>query len=214
MDLFDQTDWSQNLKVIIDQYQGRKLPLNYSNNYELLIVVLLAAQDSDANINLISIPFFEKYNDFESITKANEQDLLAYLKNVKNHENKTKWIIEIAHQLKNLEVPRIFIKLTQLIGIGRKSANVILRENKIKPTGIIVDLHVIRVSFRLGISTNSEDGNKTEQQLMLKLSYDIWNEVGMALSFLGREICRATNPQCDICLLKLHCAFYNNGLGE
>ena len=83
-----------------------------------------------------------------------------------------------------------------------------------KPTGIIVDLHVIRVAFRLGISNNSEDGNTTEQQLMQKLSYAIWNDVGMSLSFLGREICRPPNPQCAICLLKQHCAFYKNGLSE
>ena len=86
-------------------------------------------------------------------------------------------------------------KLTALKGIGRKSANVIIRETNSPAEGIIADLHVIRVAPRIGLCNESKDGNKVEKQLMQILPKNIWNEIGMAISFLGREICRPTNPK-------------------
>lgn len=94
--------------------------------------------------------------------------------------------------------------------IGRKSANVILRETNQKAEGIIVDLHVIRVAPRIGLTHKFEDGNKIEKRLMELLPYEIWNDIGMAFSFLGREICRPTNPKCGECPVNSNCNYYNN----
>lgn len=99
--------------------------------------------------------------------------------------------------------------LTALKGIGRKSANVILRESNQPAEGIIADLHVIRVAPRIGLISETKDGNKVEKQLMQVLPKSIWGEIGMAISFLGREICRP-KPKCDLCPINNFCAYYAN----
>ncbi|MDK2771852.1 MAG: endonuclease III [Flavobacterium sp.] len=202
-------NWKENLEPLINKYKGRKHPLNYNNKYQLLITVILSAQDSDENINNITIPFFEKYPDLESISNSNIENIAPYFKKIKNYQTKTTWIFEIAKLLKtDNNIPTSLTKLIDLKGIGRKSANVILRETNQKTEGIIVDLHVIRVAPRIGLTPNYEDGNKIEKLLMQQLPFEIWNEIGMAFSFLGREICRPTNPKCDDCPINIHCNYF------
>ena len=119
--------------------------------------------------------------------------------------------IEIGQHLKeDKNIPSIMENLVALKGIGRKSANVIMREMKLPAEGIIADLHVIRVAPRIGLISESKDGNKVEKQLMQILPKEIWGEIGMSLSFLGREICRPTNPKCDICPINANCNYYNS----
>ncbi|MGL2964910.1 endonuclease III domain-containing protein [Flavobacterium sp. RSB2_4_14] len=84
----------------------------------------------------------------------------------------------------------------------------ILREANKPAEGIIADLHVIRVAPRIGIITETKDRNKIEKQLMQVLPKEIWGEIGMAISFLGREICRPTNPKCEICPINQFCQYY------
>ena len=97
--------------------------------------------------------------------------------------------------------------LTALKGLGRKSANVIMRETQQTAEGIITDLHVIRVAPRIGIVQESKDGNKVEKQLMEVIPKKIWSEIGMAISFHGREICRP-KPKCEECVLNDICYYY------
>ena len=204
-------NWKENLEPLIDKYKGRKHPLNYNNTYQLLIMVILSAQDSDANINYITIPFFEKYPNLESISNSSIEEITPYFTKVKNYPTKTNWIIELAKLLKtDSNIPTNLTDLIALKGIGRKSANVILRVTNQKTEGIIVDLHVIRVVPRIGLTPKYEDGNKIEKVLMQQLPYEIWNEIGMAFSFLGREICRPTNPKCNDCPINIHCNYFKN----
>lgn len=204
-------NWKENLEPLIDKYREKKHPLNYNNTYQLLIMVILSAQDSDAKINNITIPFFESYPNMESISNSNIEDITSYFTKVKNYSIKATWIFEIAKLIKtDCNIPTNLPDLTSLKGIGRKSANVILRETNQKTEGIIVDLHVIRVVPRIGLTPKYEDGNKIEKLLMLQLPYEIWNEIGMAFSFLGREICRPTNPRCDHCPINIHCNYFKN----
>ena len=205
--LFD--NWKEDLHPLLDKYKGRKHPLAYQNTYQLLLMVLLSAQDSDANINAISLPFFEKYKNMSDLSNASNADIMPYFVTVKNYVNKTNWIVELAKKIKTDEnIPINLIELTAIKGIGRKSANVIIRETHKKAEGIIVDLHVIRVVPRIGLTLQYEDGNKIEKQLMDKLPYEMWNEIGMAFSFLGREICRPTNPLCSECPVNRICKYY------
>ena len=156
-------NWKENLEPLIDKYKGRKHPLNYNNTYQLLIMVILSAQDSDANINNITIPFFEKFPNLESISNSNIEEITSYFTKVKNYPTKTTWIYELAKLLKtDNNIPTNLTELITLKGIGRKSANVILRETNQKTEGIIVDLHVIRVAPRIGLTPKYEDGNKIE----------------------------------------------------
>jgi endonuclease-3 len=107
---------------------------------------------------------------------------------------------------KDSNIPLTLDELTELPGIGRKSANVIQREAGAPAEGVVVDLHVVRVAPRLGIATGS-DPKKIEKQIMETLPQKEW-DAGMAMSFLGREICRP-QPKCEICLMNPVCAFYN-----
>ena len=210
MDLFTPPkDWKIILQPIIDTYKGRKHPLEYSNLYELMVAVLLSAQDSDAHINKIMPYYIEKYPNLEAINTSNLTAIENIIFPVMNSKNKASWLYEIAKTLeKNENIPLTLHNLIQLKGIGRKSANVILKEMNQPAEGIIADLHVIRVAPRIGLTDESKDGIKIEKQLMSILPKEIWNEIGMALSFLGREICRPSHPKCPICSLKRDCNYF------
>jgi Predicted EndoIII-related endonuclease len=208
MNLFDDSnEWAEKLAPILTKYKGRKHPLNYHNLYQLVVMVVLSAQDSDANINKIAPTLFEVYPDMESLAVTNAEVLIPYISKVRNFGTKTNWLLEIAKTVqKDENIPLTMDGLTALKGIGRKSANVIMREAKIPVEGIIADLHVIRVAPRIGLIPESNDGIKVEKQLMQVLPKEIWREIGMAISFLGREICRPT-PKCMECPINKICEY-------
>ncbi|MBF4516072.1 endonuclease III [Flavobacterium sp. ANB] len=210
MDLFGETeDWAAKLKPILKKYKGKKHPLNYENTYQLLVMVVLSAQDSDANINTIAPILFEKYPTLKTLSKADFETFIPYISKVRNFATKAQWLLEIAKTIKtDDDIPLTMQGLTALKGIGRKSANVILRETNQPAEGIISDLHVIRVAPRIGMIKESKDGNKIEKDLMQVLSKPIWSEIGMAISFLGRETCRP-KPKCNECLLTDVCNYYH-----
>lgn len=209
MNLFeDSNHWSEKMAPILTKYKSKKHPLDYKNPYQLMVMVILSAQDSDANINKIAPILFEIFPNMESLAVSDESRLLPYLTKVKNYETKTKWLIEIAKTIKKDEsIPLTISSLTSLKGIGRKSANVILREANLPSEGIIVDLHVLRVAPRIGLIPKTKDGLKAEKQLMQIIPREIWGEIGMAISFLGREICRP-QPKCNECILNTYCKYY------
>jgi len=209
MDLFGETsNWETKLKPILKKYKGKRHPLEYQNTYQLLVMVALSAQDSDANINKIAPALFEKFPTLKSLSKTDTETFIPYINKVRNYPTKAGWLLDIAQTIKNDEdIPTTMQGLTALKGIGRKSANVILRETGKPAEGIIADLHVIRVAPRIGIIKESKDGNKVEKDLMQVLPKSIWSEIGMAISFLGREICRP-KPKCEECLLADICHYY------
>lgn len=209
MDLFGETrNWENDLKPILKKYKGKKHPLEYENTYQLLVMVVLSAQDSDANINNIAPALFAKFPTLKSLSKTDSETFLPYVSKVRNHATKTGWLLEIAKTIQNdKNIPLTMDGLTALKGLGRKSANVIMRETHQPAEGIICDLHVIRVAPRIGIVQESKDGNKVEKQLMEILPKKIWSEIGMAISFHGREICRP-QPKCEECVLNDICYYY------
>ncbi|KQB42238.1 endonuclease III domain-containing protein [Flavobacterium aquidurense] len=209
MDLFGETsNWEIKLKPILKKYKGKSHPLEYKNTYQLLVMVVLSAQDSDANINTISPALFEKFPTLKRLSKTDLETFKPYISKVRNYPTKAGWLLEIAQTIKNDEdIPLTMQGLTALKGIGRKSANVILRETGKPAEGIIADLHVIRVAPRIGIVKESKDGNKVEKDLMQVLPKSIWSEIGIAISFLGRETCRP-KPKCEECLLADICHYY------
>lgn len=209
MDLFgNSTDWTEKLEPILTKYKGRKHPLDHHNLYQLLVMVVLSARDSDAHINKIASALFEAYPNMESLAVSNFDALIPHISDVRNFGNKAKWLLEIAQIVKKDEnIPLTMDGLVALKGIGRKSANVIMREAKVPAEGIIADLHVIRVAPRIGLITETKDGIKAEKQLMQVLPREIWGEIGMAISFLGREICRP-KPKCEECPIKEICNYY------
>ncbi|MDD5152075.1 MAG: endonuclease III [Flavobacterium sp.] len=209
MKLFeDSNDWSEKLAPILIKYKGRKHPLDYHNLYQLIVMIVLSAQDSDANINKIAPALFEFFPNMENLSVSNVDALIPYISKVRNFRTKANWLLEIAKTIqKEKNLPLTMDGLTTLKGIGRKSANVIMREAKVPVEGIIADLHVIRVAPRIGLIPESKDGIKVEKQLMKILPKAIWGEIGMAISFLGREICRPT-PKCEECQINGVCGYY------
>ena len=211
MDLFgNATDWVKKLEPILTKYNGKKHPLDYHNLYQLLVMVVLSAQDSDAHINKIAPAIFDAYPNMESLSVSNKDALIQQISSVRNFGTKANWLLEIAQTIqKDENIPLTMEGLVALKGIGRKSANVIMREAKVPAEGIIADLHVIRVAPRIGLITETKDGIKVEKQLMQVLPREIWGEIGMAISFLGREICRP-QPKCPECPINDICAYYKN----
>jgi endonuclease-3 len=199
-------NWPEAIKPLLKKYKGKRHPLDYDNTYQLLVGVVLSAQDSDKNINNLRPALFEAFPNMTALSKAQPEDLFPYISKVRNFNNKAKWLTGIAGQIKkDADIPLTQEALTALPGIGRKSANVIMREAGARPEGVIVDLHVLRVAPRLGIATGT-DATKIEKQLMAVLPPTEW-DAGMAMSFLGREICRPT-PKCGECLMNPVCAYY------
>lgn len=203
------TNWSTAVQPLLKKYKGKPHPLEYKNLYQLVVMVVLSAQDSDKNINNRAPELFKVYPNMEALSNATEDTLAPFLRSVRSGRNKGKWLVGIAQSIKSdKNIPLTQETLTKLPGIGRKSANVIMREAKAKAEGVIVDLHVVRVAPRIGI-TKHEDPKKIEADIMAVIPQKDWGEIGMAISFLGREICRPKEPMCTTCPLNNCCAYYS-----
>ena len=203
-------DWAQAMRPLLKKYEHKKHPLDHKNIYQLVVMVVLSAQSTDDVVNKIAPKLFADFPNMESLARATPQLLFPYLKSIRNFGHKASWLVAIAQKLgTDKAIPLSQEALTELPGIGRKSANVILREAGVAPEGVIVDLHVVRVAPRLGI-VKEDDPKKMEQALMKILPRDEW-DAGMAMSFLGREICRP-KPECERCLMNTVCVFYNKSV--
>ncbi len=203
-------DWLTALKPLFKKYAGRKHPLEYKNRFQLIVMILLAARSTDKAINKLSPALFQKYPNMKALATAKPEDLYPYIGKVTNFVNKANWLTTMARTIgDDKKIPSTLEKLVELPGIGRKSANVIISESGGEMEGVIVDLHTLRVTPRIGIAqgTNPE---KIEKQLMEKIPQKYWRELGMSLTYLGREICRPTNPKCPECPVNKHCEFYKN----
>ncbi|HUS00933.1 MAG TPA: endonuclease III [Chitinophagaceae bacterium] len=204
----NKVDWAKAIKPLIKKYKGKQHPLEYKNIYQLLVMVILSARDSDKNINVLAPALFKAYPNIQALSKATPEMLYPYIGKVRSFAKKADWIIGIAQEIKkDKNIPLTMEALVELQGIGRKSANVIMREAKVKAEGVMVDLHVVRVAQRLGIAT-SADPKKIEQQIMEVIPEKDWGETGMAISFLGRETCRPSHPQHNECVMSSVCEFY------
>lgn len=202
-------DWSKALLPLLAKYKNKRHPLDHGGSaYKLLVMVVLSAQSRDDVINKIAPKFFAAWPDMSALSTATPEKLFTYLAGVRNFGHKATWLVNIAQKIKSDKgIPNTLEELVELPGIGRKSANVILREMGRPAEGVIVDLHVVRVAPRLGI-VKEEDPKKIEEKLMKILPADEW-DAGMCLSLLGREIC-LPKPKCEECLMNAVCAYYSH----
>lgn len=200
-------DWSTAIKPLLKKYKNSPHPLEATNTYQWIVMVVLSAQSTDNVVNQIAPEFFKAFPTMRSLSKADPELLFPYISKIRNFRHKAQWLVETSKAIKSdSKIPLEIDALVELPGIGRKSANVIRRGAKASPEGIIVDLHTIRVANRLGIATTTTP-EKIEKELMDILPKKEW-DAGMAMSFLGREICRP-KPECPLCLMKKVCAYYN-----
>ena len=121
-------DWAEKLAPILKKYKNKKYPLDYHNLYQLLVMVILSSRDTDAKINKIAPDLFEVYPNMESLSVSNVETLISHISKVRNFGTKARWLIEIAQTIKKDEnIPLTMSSLTAPKGIGRKSANIIMR---------------------------------------------------------------------------------------
>src|SRR5690554_4206433 len=183
--------------------------LDYTNNFELLVSVVLSAQTTDKGVNLVTPKLFEKYPNPHKLAEASFTDVHSLIKTIGLANTKARNIIALSKRLveeKNGEVPNDYDYLVSLPGVGRKTANVVLGEGFRIPT-IPVDTHVLRVSNRLNLA-NSSDPLKVEQSLMELYDPQDWYELHLRLIHFGRYFCKAKNPECDKCPFQDICQYY------
>ena len=183
--------------------------LNFSNNYELLVSVILSAQCTDKRVNLVTKKLFKKYPSAKEMAKADINELEQEIKSCGFYHNKAKNILNACKKIVseyNGEVPKDYEKLLALPGVGRKTANVITSAG-FGGDAIAVDTHVFRVSKRLGLASGNTP-EKVEQELMKTFNKELWSETHFLFVLFGRYVCKAQRPLCQECELKKFCLHY------
>lgn len=191
-------------------FPNAKCELNYRNIYELSVAVILSAQTSDAQVNKITPRLFEKYPDVVTLSMGTKKDVFEYIKTLGLAERKSEYLIEFAKTVISRfdgSIPRTIEELVLIPGIGRKTANVIVSEGYHLP-GFAVDVHVTRVSKRLGLACESDTPDKIEMKLKSYFPVDLWHKLHHQMIFMGRYLCKSQKPDCDRCLFKETCVYY------
>lgn len=188
-------------------YPDAHCELNHSNPFELLIATILSAQCTDVRVNMVTPDLFKQFPTPQKLAKAKLEDVQEAIKSINFFNNKSKSLIGCAQMLVEKhkgEVPKTVEELSELPGVGRKTANVVLGNAFSINTGIVVDTHVKRTTHLLGLTKNT-DPEKVEQDLIKLFPNETWTDLAHLLIFLGRRTCIARRPQCDLCVLKDLC---------
>lgn len=204
------TRTEQTLEVIdrlYDAYPDTTISLTFSNRLELLIAVMLSAQCTDERVNKVTAELFEKYDGAADYAAADQEELAEDISSITYFNNKAKYIRSACSDIieeHDGEVPDTMDELTDLMGVGRKTANVVLQHGHQIVEGIVVDTHVQRISRRLGI-TEEQRPEAIEQDLMGVVPEEDWQWYTHLMITHGRETCTAINPDCADCLLEDIC---------
>ena len=191
-------------------FPNPKCELNYSNEYELLINIMLSAQTTDKRVNIVTKELYSKYNSLEKLSKADINDIKKIIHSLGNYNKKSDYIKEISTTLLNKYngiVPKNRTDLETLPGIGRKTVNVFLSELNIDAQ-IAVDTHVNRVSKRLSLAKEKDNVLEVEKKLKRIFKRVNWNKRHLQLVLFGRYYCKAKSPLCESCKLKDICNYY------
>jgi endonuclease-3 len=192
-------------------YPDADTELAYRNAFELLVATILSAQSTDARVNMVTPALFERYPDARALAAANPADVEQMIVSTGFFRQKTKSIIGMSQALVERHggtVPAAMEALTELPGVGRKTANVVLGHALGVP-GLPVDRHVLRVANRLGLVGN-DDPEKVEKELCALYKPAQWTKISDLLILHGRRICRPA-PRCEICNARKDCDFYRSG---
>ncbi len=192
-------------ELFLAHYAKAVTELHYTNAYELLVCVMLSAQCTDKRVNLITPALFEKYPSVLLLSQATLDELKALINTCSFFNNKAVNLIKMAKkvvELYNGQIPLDENLLITLAGVGQKTAHVVMIEYT-KANLMAVDTHVFRVAHRLGLS-KAKTAIKTEEDLT-KLFKTELDTLHQAMVLFGRYRCKAKNPECETCFLKLYC---------
>ncbi|MFC6991987.1 endonuclease III [Haladaptatus sp. GCM10025707] len=195
------------LDRLYEEFPDTTISLRYSNRLELLIAVMLSAQCTDERVNKVTRELFAKYDSAEDYANADQEELADDISSITYYNNKAKYIRSACADILELhdgKVPDTMSELTDLAGVGRKTANVVLQHGHDIVEGIVVDTHVQRISRRLGL-TEEKSPKNIEQDLMPIIPREDWQNFTHLLISHGRATCTAINPDCEECVLEDIC---------
>ena len=188
-------------------YPDANCALDHRNAHELLFATIMSAQTTDVNVNRVTSTLFQKYRTVEDFAEADLETFQDEIRSTGFFRNKAKNVLAAANMIGDEyegQVPDTMEDLVALPGVARKTANVVLGTWFGIATGFVVDTHVKRLAFRLGL-TEHTDPVKVEKDLMSVIPQNEWIFSGHAVILHGRAVCDAKKPQCDGCTLRPSC---------
>ena len=183
--------------------------LHYRNPYELLVAVMLSAQCTDKRVNMVTPALFSAYPTAQAMAEASAEDIFGYIRSVSYPNSKAQHLAGMARMLMERfggQVPDTVEQLTQLPGVGRKTANVVCAVIWQQPT-MAVDTHIFRVSERIGLTTGSKNPLQTEKVLTAHIPASVIPKAHHWLLLHGRYVCTARKPHCATCGLRPLCRY-------
>ena len=202
----------QRVLKIIEQfdkmYPEAGCSLVHRDPLQLMVATQLAAQCTDARVNIVTVDLFKKYRTVYDFAAANQEELENDIKSTGFYHNKAKNIIAACKMIISSfggKVPSDMDDLLKLPGVGRKTANLV-RNDCFGIPGIVVDTHAKRISKRIGLTEN-EDPEKIEYDLMKVVPKDKWGSFCHQLVYHGRAVCIARKPECEKCGIRPYCDF-------
>jgi endonuclease-3 len=187
-------------------YPEARISLDFKTPWQCLAATILSAQCTDERVNQVTPALFAKYPDPTAMAAADPHDVERMIVRTGFFRQKTKSLRAAAQDIVERfgnRLPDTMEDLVTLRGVGRKTANVVLGHVHGKP-GLVVDTHVRRVSFRLGL-TSSREPTVIEQDLCAILPPEDWSAFSMRLILHGRQVCKAAAPRCAQCSLLPDC---------
>lgn len=197
------------IETLKEMYPDAECSLDYAKDYELLFSVRLAAQCTDARVNLVTPALFARFPSLQAFAEADVDEVGEYVHSTGFWRAKARDMVACAQMLLERfdgKVPDNMEDLLSLPGVGRKTANLILGDIYGKE-GYVCDTHCIRITGRLGITDGSKDPVKVEMQLRKCISPDESNDFCHRMVLHGRALCMARNPQCALCPLRSLCDY-------
>ena len=193
--------------LLREEYPDAHCELDFETPFQLAVATILSAQTTDVRVNEATPELFERYPDAEALANARQEDVEEIIRSTGFFRNKAKNIIGFARGLMadhDGAVPRELDELTDLPGVGRKTANVILGNAFDINEGVVVDTHVKRLSRRLGL-TREKTPVKVERDLVELFPRNRWTMLSHLLIWHGRRVCDARKPECEACVVSRLC---------
>lgn len=199
------------IQIVLDRmFPEAHVELNHSNQFELLVSVVLSAQTTDISVNKVTSQLFKAYPTPDAMMQADLKDIESLIQTIGLFRNKAKHLKMLSTALVEHHqgnVPSTREELESLPGVGRKTANVVL-SNAFGIPALAVDTHVARVSVRLGLADINDDVLAIEEKLMREFPKHTWTKLHHQLIFFGRYHCLAKKPKCGNCPLFEGCTYH------
>lgn len=195
------------VEVLKTTYPLALCALHHKSPFQLLVATILSAQCTDERVNMVTPKLFAKYPTVKELAKADQADVEDLVRSTGFYKNKATNLIGMAQavvQQHKGKLPETLEELVELPGVGRKTANVLLGTAFGIPSGVVVDTHVKRLSYLLGL-TASQNPEQIERDLMELLPPEQWIDFSHRLIHHGRRICIARRPKCNECPLLALC---------